>query len=165
MVDAEMLRGFKETFKANRLLTYELLDSLSEEDLHRPWPRPGYNTFAKHFLEMAQVHTAFTTSMAAGNMDFSAVQEGDSLPPRASKQEIRDALEESDRLFYDALDKAAVEQSVEWFGTKLPIDQHLCNTIAHEVFHQGMMTMAMYLFKIKIPEGWASDWALPQVES
>ncbi len=42
-----MLGEFLETYKANRQLTYDILNQLSDEELKKAWTRPGLNSFVK----------------------------------------------------------------------------------------------------------------------
>lgn len=158
------IMSFIETFRGNRKLTYDLLEMLDENSMHQIWPRPGLDTFSKHFAEMASVQKAFVEALSSGIMDFSTVPGVFDFPKDLKKKEIINMLESSDSFLENQLKKAPQDLLIDWGGDcKLSIDQHLINLISHEVFHQGMMVMAMYIFKIKLPDSWIESWALPEV--
>lgn len=155
------LKDFQTTFHANRKLTYDLINVLSDEDLIKPWPRPGLNTFEKHFHELAAVQNEFTDSITSGVIDFKGVPSVFDFSHGKSKQEILNELQSADKYFDQKIKNGPHAKTIDWFGMALPIEQHLCNLISHEVFHQGMMVSILYLFDITFPNSWIEDWALP----
>jgi len=154
------LWAFAETFAVNRKLTYDLLEQLTEDELRRSWPRPGLDTFAKHFQEMAAVQTAFVNALSSADMDFSNVPGVFSFADEA-KEALRKQLHDADALLATTLNGKQIAATVNWEGMHLPVDQHFTNLISHEVFHQGMMTMVLYQFGLPIPASWITSWALP----
>lgn len=167
MIDGVRSRGvvmdlsvFSETFAANRKLTYDLLDHLGEPDLERKWPRPGLDTFAKHFAEMAAVQQAFILALISARMDFSSVPDVFSFADEP-KQVLRRRLQDADSALAETLAKKKVSSTVSWDDTSLPVEQHFTNLVSHEVFHHGMMVMALYQLGLPIPESWRTSWALP----
>lgn len=151
-----MLQGFS----ANRRLTLDLLEALSAQELERRWPRPGLDTFSQQIQEMAQVQLACVSALRSGVMDFSPVPAVTDFPDGVAKERLRELLSEADSKLEEAL-QGPVKASIRWDDVELPPEAHLTNLLAHEVFHQGQMVMAMYLLKIQVPESWRLSWALP----
>lgn len=147
-------------FSVNRQLTYDLLNSLSEEDLTRKWPRPGLDSFAKQFQELAAVQRAFTGALSSGVMDFSAVPDVHGFTDTGDREALLKALREADRQMEQSL-LETVKSSVRWDDIEIPAEGHLTNLISHEVFHQGQMLMMLYIFGLPVPESWATNWAVP----
>lgn len=77
-----MLGEFLETYKANRQLTYDILNQLSDEELKKAWTRPGLNSFVKNIKEMISVENAFITAIDNEDMSF------DNVPDVFDFQEI-----------------------------------------------------------------------------
>jgi len=156
------LQALLETFAGNRALTFHMLDELSDKDLHRKWPRPGLDTFAKHFSEMAAVERAFADALSAGVMDFSGVPDVFEFKDVADRPALRQELESADRHLCKSVMAVSLDQVIDWGdGTRLSVSQHLCNVISHEVFHQGQMALAVYALGLKMPHSWVQNWALP----
>lgn len=150
-----------ESFAANRKLTIDLLDSVTSEDLHRTFPRPGLNTIAKHIREMAAVQSAFVQAAKAGAMDFSAVPDVDAFED-AGAATLKAELEQADASMNLVAPSDLSCPNVEWDGEPMSLEKHLVSLVAHEVFHQGMITMMLYYFGAKLPDSWVESWALPQ---
>lgn len=157
-----MLNDFMLTFAANRAVTYQILDKLSDEELNRKWNRPGLDTFTKHFQEMAVVTNAYADAMVTGNMDFSNVPDVFGFSDKVSKEELVAMLKESDKKLETIVHDKTYKESVFWFDMDLPVTQHFVNIISHEIFHQGMMTMFMYQSGIKMPQELMDNWSLPE---
>lgn len=152
------------TFKANRKLTYDILEALSEEEIRREWSRPGLDTYAKHFEEMALVLIAYTDALKTGTMDFGKVPDVFEFQEVYTRQELRDKLKSSEEYLEETLKQNVYRDEVFWFDMNLPAEIHFVNIISHEVLHQGMMIMDMYQHNIQLPESLVESWSLPQVE-
>lgn len=158
--NGQEIAHFLQGFGVNRQLTYDLLWQLTEDELQRQWPRPGLDTFSKHFQEMAAVQLAFISAMKTGVMDFSSVPDVSAFKQQNDKAKLKELLAFADKDLEDALG-GEVEALVKWDEIEIPVEGHLVNLISHEVFHQGQMTLALYSLKLSIPESWRFNWALP----
>lgn len=163
-LNAQDLSSYLQGFKVNRQLTYDLLNHLTEDDLQRQWPRPGLDTFSKHFQEMTAVQLAFISAMNTGVMDFSSVPDVYVFEQNNNKVYLQEMLASADKQLEEAL-SGEISSFVKWDDLELSVEHHLVNLISHEVFHQGQMTLALYSFKLPIPESWCFNWALPPSES
>lgn len=154
-----------QTFAVNRQLTYDLLSEVKKRDLDRKMPRPGLDTISKHVQEMAAVQEAFANSSMSGTMNFAGVPDVFEFKGHEGAEELKARLEKADALMHKQLLSSGVAKFVEWDGERLTIDQHIVSLIAHEVFHQGMITMALYALGMAIPKSWMTAWALPPSDS
>jgi uncharacterized damage-inducible protein DinB len=162
--ERDVILRIHETFRANRQLTVDLLRALSAADLERMWQRPGLNTFAKHFVEIAAVERAFAAAIASGVMDFSDVPEASGPDGVRTAEQLEVLLEEADAILERQLSLPALPDVIDWDGMKLALDQHLVNLVSHEIFHQGQMALALYCFCLSVPDSWRQNWALPPGE-
>jgi uncharacterized damage-inducible protein DinB len=160
--EINMLIEFLETFKANRQLTYDILNKLSDEELKVVWTRPGLNSFAKNIREMIAVEEAFINAIDTREMKFDSVPDVFDFPEEFDRTELIKEMKKIDERFENVIKKIKNDITVEWFGMSISLETHITNLIAHEVFHQGMMVMALYQFNIEIPESWIESWSLPR---
>lgn len=151
-------------FNANRKVTYDILDVLTEEELIQKWDRPGLDTFSKHFQEMAAVTDAYAEAFVHGNMDFSNVPDVFGFIDILDKNELRRLLRDSDAKLKNIVEEKKYKDQVFWFDMSLSADLHFTNIISHEVFHQGMMTMFLYQNHIDLPLSLMDNWSLPETE-
>ncbi|WDV46523.1 DinB family protein [Clostridiaceae bacterium M8S5] len=159
-----MLNEYLNTFKANRQLTYDVFNQLTDEQFGLLWSRPGLNTFTKHFKEMIYVQEAFIDAMYSRNMSFESVPDVFEFADDLNKDSLLSDMKEVDNKLEKAMKELNKNSKVKWFDIEIPLEIHILNLINHEVFHQGMMTMAMYNLNIHLPESWKENWALPANE-
>ena len=127
------------------------------------WPRPGLDTFEKHFHELIAVQKEFIDSMNSGVIDFKGVPSVFDFPEGHSNEMILKSFEEIEKHQNEQFKKCKFKDKIDWFGMALPIEQHICNFVAHETFHQGMILMMFYVFNIKIPKSSIDNWVVPQI--
>ena len=157
-----MLIEFLETFKANRVLTYDILDQLSDDELKVVWSRPGLNSFTKNIREMVAVEDAFTNAIHTRDMSFDLVPGVFDFQEEFNRVELLNEMKKSDKNLESSIENSQENISINWFGMPVSLETHITNLISHEVFHQGMMVMALYQFNIAIPESWIENWSLPR---
>lgn len=150
------------TFLANRKLTYDLINTLSDQQLDILWSRPGLNSFRKHFMEMISVQDAFSNAIESKVMSFDLVPDVYSYNEKMEKNKIIEEMKRADQRLLELFEEASETKRILWFDMELSLFSHLSNLIQHEVFHQGMMTLALYENKISIPASWIENWALPE---
>ena len=159
-IAGEKLKTWWDCFIANRKLTYDLVEALREEDLARKLDRPGLDTPAKQVQEMVSVQEAFGVALISGVMDFSSVPDVDKFSG-PKKPRLLALLKDADRRFEELL-TGEVQSSVRWDEMALAPEVHMCNLISHEVFHQGQLALASYIYGVALPESWTYNWALPR---
>lgn len=157
-----MREEMKRTFLENHRLTYDLLKSLDEKQMNLKWERPGLDTFDKQFQELICVQDAFTAAIISRGMSFDTVPGVFEFGEIREQKELINLMEAADRRLYQAIDEADPGLTVDWYGLKLSLYGHISNLVQHEVFHQGMMAMALYRNGIALPDSWLENWELPQ---
>lgn len=155
-------------WKETRRLTTDLLNSISDDQLHKKLPRPGLNTLAAHFMELGDVEAAYAESMATGHLDFSRVRNAEEGTSEKSlrKEDILNYLQKQDRKLSGVLKNWGRVPSKIAFGTTTTDKIEVFNTLRiHETFHQGQFAAFCYLRRIAIPDSWISAWALPKLDA
>jgi len=156
-----LLYAWQET----RKLTYDFVNEIPYDILIKKLPRPGLDTFAKHIREMVLVQEAYIDVLEGKYLDFSRVEgitfgKEDYVP--TSKDEIIYLLRNADNRLFEVFRRIEDwSEEVEIFGTKLPKYAILELMIRHETFHQGQIVAFCYVLKIKPPQSWIEEWALP----
>ena len=158
-----MKNEIKNTFIENHKLTYDLIETLGDRELEIKWERPGLDTFKKHFQELISVQDAFTHAINKSEMSFDAVPDLFEFHDNISKNEIVELMKRADQNLYNTIDAADENIKIDWYGMEISLYTHIANLIQHEVFHQGMMVMTLYKYRINIPDTWIENWSLPQV--
>ena len=68
--------------------TISFIESLSDEQLKSAFPRPGLDSFLKHFQEMCDVQEAYLDACETGEMAFEKVKENDEYSNEATRENI-----------------------------------------------------------------------------
>ncbi len=154
----EIINLLKVELRATREQTHAILDALSDKGLVTQWDRPGLDTFAKHFVEMSEVQTAYAEALTTGTMNFSKVT--NTCPEDITVDKLKTYLRDAEANFESATENCQIDK-IDWFGESVSLMMHLTRLLTHEVFHHGMMTLQMYQQDIQIPECMKDAWALP----
>jgi hypothetical protein len=151
--------------RAGAELRTELLMQLSGEELEMKWPRPGLDSFSKHFQEIASVQSAFADAISVGAVGpaLGEVPDVFDFSANVTRANLEQLLADADERLAAAVATAAPEATVDWgeAGGALGLPAHLANVATHEAFNHGQMLMAMYVLKIATPAGWAAAWSIP----
>ena len=75
----------------------DFIEALGDAGLQQKLPRPGLDTFAKHFQEMIDVQTAYITAVTTGEMDFSNIAENDAYEGKETAGQLLARMQEADR--------------------------------------------------------------------
>jgi len=147
--------------------TLDFLDILTEEEICYKFPRPGLDTFGKHFLEMAEVQKSYIKALETGKVDFSV---GNYNQPEIYKKKamFREHFKKMDKYMIEALKGIKdINRRIDWgLGKDDPnIVEHLQFLIQHEILHHGQLVAFAYLFNLPIPESMVKAWAFPLNET
>jgi len=147
--------------------TLDFLEILTEKEICYKLPRPGLDTFGKHFLEMAEVQKSYVKALEIGKIDFSV---GNYNQPKIymKKAKLREQFKEMDKCMIGVLKEIKdVNRRIEWgLGKDNPnILEHLQFLIQHEILHHGQLVAFAYLFSLPIPERIINNWAFPLNET
>lgn len=146
--------------------TLDFLEILTEEEICFKLPRPGLDTFGKHFLEMAEVQKSYTKALETGKIDFS-VGNYDQHEIYEKKSKLRAHFLKMDEQMVTVLKRIKViDRRIDWgLGEDNPdILEHLQFIIQHEILHHGQLVAFAYLLSLPIPESIINTWAFPLAE-
>jgi len=147
--------------------TLDFLDILTEEEIWYKFPRPGLDTFGKHFLEMAEVQKSYIKAIETGKIDFS-VGNYDQPAIYKNKSKLEAHFKNMDDYMGMVLRNIKdVKRKIDWGLEKENpnILEHLQFLIQHEILHHGQLVAFAYLFNIPIPESMVKAWAFPLNET
>ena len=140
--------------------TLAFINSLSDGDLKKKLPRPGLDTFMKHFEEMCDVEQAYLDACESGSMEFDCVQENDDYKGESSREQIIAKMQEQD----ERIDKIILENAdskITWSEDDIKsLNSQLRNLCVHETLHIGQLIAFSYVRGIEIPEFVVEGWAL-----
>ena len=140
--------------------TIAFINSLSEEDLHKKLPRPGIDTFMKHFEEMCDVEQAYLDACVSGVMEFDCVKVNDQYEGLCTKEEILEKMREQDAKIEHIVNECA-ENTITWDEEDVKtLNSQLRNLCIHETLHLGQLIAFSYVMGITIPEYVVDGWAL-----
>jgi len=113
-----------------------------------------------HLLEMADVTFSYAKSLGSGKLSFADVKEKYMVKDQNKKQ-VLIGLEKSNKFLLREINKIDVTREISAWGEKLTIIDILLSLIRHENLHHGQIIAFSYASKIKLPESWYENWALP----
>ncbi len=163
----ENLQRILSNWKFCRSHTLDFLEILTEEEICYKLPRPGLDTFGKHFLEMAEVQKAYIKALETGKIDFS-VGNYDQPEIYKKKLKLRAHFKKMDDYMVNVLKGIKdVNREIDWgLGKENPnVLEHLQFLIQHEILHHGQLVAFAYLFSLPIPESIVTTWAFPLNET
>lgn len=139
--------------------TLEFIAILTDDDLVKLMPRPGINTFMKHFEEMCDVEKAYLDACENGEMNFSCVKDNDDYQGTISKDELVNHMLEQDKRMKNIVNSCI--NNIVWDEDDIKtLNSHLRNLCIHETLHLGQLIAFSYVMDIKIPEFIVESWAL-----
>lgn len=161
------LRRILSSWRVYRSHTLDFLEILTDEEICYKFPRPGLDTFGKHFLEMAEVQNSYIRALETGKIDFSV---GNYEQPEIYKKKSNLAahFEKMDDFMVEVLRSIKdVNRKIDWGLEKENpnILEHLQFLIQHEILHHGQLVAFAYLFNLPIPESMVETWAFPLNET
>ena len=154
----ETLLGDWEEARRNSL---EFIRSLGDEGLAMSLPRPGLDTFCKHFQEMIEVEEVYVNGIKQGSMNFDAMHENDGFPGKESAESLISRMEKVDAELRKAVLAAPENASVLWSEDEsTSVGSMLVNLVSHEIFHIGQLVAFCYTTGVKLPENIVASWSL-----
>jgi uncharacterized damage-inducible protein DinB len=139
-------------------MTYSILDQLTEEQLYAKLPRPGLNTFAKHFEEMAEVQKDYARAFHTFTLKFTedSVYQG-----LSTKDELKVRFTQADQAIKDGIAACQPEQRIDIFGVAGTRADLIQTLLHHELFHHGQFSVFSHQLKFNLPKDWQDFWWIP----
>lgn len=140
--------------------TKAFINELTDEELNRKMPRPGIDTFMKHFEEMCDVEQAYLDACISGVMEFDCVKENDEYRGSSTRDDILSKMQIQDDRMDDIISQYE-DNRVTWDEDDVKtICSQLRNLCMHETLHIGQLIAFSYVMGISIPECVVEGWAL-----
>lgn len=147
-------------WKYLRKNTVAFISTLSQEELIKKLPRPGIDTFMKHFQEMCDVEEAYLNACVSGTMEFDCVKENDEYEGNCTKEEILDRMQQQDDRIQQIISECE-DNTIEWDEDDIKtLNSQLRNLCIHETLHLGQLIAFSYVMGFKLPEYVVEGWAL-----
>ncbi len=158
MNDKVFLDNAFAAWKRHHQMTYSLINQLTEEQLYTELPRPGLNTLAKHFEEMAEVQQDYARAFHTHILKFT---EGSVYKGLSSKKEILAGFSEADQAIENGAASCLPEQSIDIFGVPGTRADLIQTLLHHEIFHHGQFAVFSHELKFNLPKDWRDFWWIP----
>jgi uncharacterized damage-inducible protein DinB len=139
-------------------MTYSLLDQLTEEQLYAKLPRPGLNTFAKHFEEMAEVQQDYARAFHTHKLAFT---EGTIYKGISTKEELKAGFAQADKAIEDGIAACPPDERIDIFGVAGTRADLIQTLLHHELFHHGQFSVFSHELKFNLPKDWRDFWWIP----
>jgi hypothetical protein len=150
-------------WKFNQSVTIELIKGFNDKIIQKKLPRPGINTFCKHFQEMIGVQEAYIRGIETGKMDFSIMPADDKLDGKDTCKQLMKKIESIEKRFNRVVNTAKVKQKIQWSkDDSKALIAHITTLCTHEVLHQGQIVAFCYALNIPIPKYVVEMWSLTQ---
>ena len=163
MCDARQVGALLAEWRGARWITTEFVKGLGDEGLTIALPRPGLDTFCKHFQEMVDVQEAYVGAIRTGVMSLANVSWHDGYLGDESAADLLRRMADVDSEMADAVRAAPGSLAVEWLagGTKT-LPALLVTLCAHEMLHVGQLIAFCYATDTPLPRSLVDSWALPR---
>jgi uncharacterized damage-inducible protein DinB len=135
-----------------RKLTIDLLNSLSEADLL--WtPGKEVGQFWKQFRHIGRVQEDYMDALINKSINFSLTNKHYNGVPDRNK--LIEYFRNLDQILSEKLHQIDFAETIDWFGEKVDISEHLSRMLSHEVLHHGQFIVYCQLLKKQYPESWS----------
>ncbi len=141
------IEALKNEWEYVRGITLCFLEKLSDEDLHKKFPRKELNTILLQCNELYDIQQNYLEAIRTQSMEF--VRRNLYID---SAEELIEKMRKLDEEMKNQLEILAGEECVSWFGEEKNIHEHLCAMIDHEMMHVGQIVAFCYAVGIAIPE-------------
>jgi hypothetical protein len=140
------------------------INALGEAGLKKSFPRPGLDTYGKHFEEMIDIQSAYVDAIETGVMNFDNTKENEEYTGKSFSSALLSSMESLDRRLVELAHKNG-EKLIEWDeDDKKTVVAQIRNLCIHEAMHIGQLVAFSYVTGVKIPESIMESWALSAQE-
>ena len=140
--------------------TIAFINSLSDDELVKTFPRPGLDTFLKHFQEVVDVQEAYLDACESGEMVFDKVKDNDEYDNNATRESILAKMKEQDSRVEQIIANCSAK-TVAWDEDDIKTVFAQIRTLCmHEALHVGQLVAFSYAIGVKIPDAVVEAWAL-----
>jgi uncharacterized damage-inducible protein DinB len=153
---ANLIARFQENWPYDRKLTYDLLDSLDDQELSFS-PYHDLGPFWKQFRHLGRVQENYLNAISAKQIEFSTDIAG--YTGEASSKSLKQYLKLLDTSLAEKLKQTDPAVMISWFDEKIDLYEHLRRILCHEVLHHGQWIVYIKMSGKTFPSSW-STWGL-----
>lgn len=144
----------------------EFIKSLGTRRLNTKLPRPGLDTFCKHFQEMIDAEDAYTRAIQSGRMSFDNMRGNDEYVGDESAKNLLTRMKKADAALRATVRSAKPSAKVHWPGLgRRSVGSLLANLASHEMFHIGQLVGFCYATGVPLPKALVKAWFLSPPKS
>jgi hypothetical protein len=136
------------------------IHELGDMGLKKKFPRPGLDTYGKHFEEMIDVQKAYMEAIKSGAMAFDGIAENDEYKGNTSSQMLLDSMDALDAELKTIVENSSDKRVVWAEDDEKTLISQLRNLCIHESMHIGQLVAFSYVAGVKIPDSVIESWAL-----
>jgi uncharacterized damage-inducible protein DinB len=151
-----LILHFRSQWRFLRGLTKDLLESMTDDDLLKS-PTPVLGSWWKQFRHIGRVQENYLEAVSKRTVRFGV--EGASYTGGPSKESLIRYLVELDERINSLLDGNHQAISIDWFGEKKSLSQHLLYLADHEILHHGQWIVYQKQLGGSFPKSW-SVWGV-----
>jgi hypothetical protein len=140
------------------------INVLGEAGLKNSFPRPGLDTYGKHFEEMIDIQNAYVDAIETGVMNFDNTKGNEEYTGESSSSTLLSRMKFLDKRLVELAHKNS-EKLIEWDeNDRKTVVTQIRNLCIHEAMHIGQLVAFSYVTGVKIPESIVGGWALSTQE-
>ena len=143
--------ALREEWNYIRGLTRTFVRKINDEELDKKLPRKNLDTIRKQCEELIEVQACYLNALETGKIEFDGYSD-EKLPGTTGKKKLLARFEELDSLLENKLSEVSENKTIDWFGEKKTIFNHLMAMVSHESMHVGQIVAFCYSQGIDIPE-------------
>jgi uncharacterized damage-inducible protein DinB len=159
----ELMKAAWLSWQETRDETTTFIRSLSERQLTQILPRPGLNTFGKHFHELGVIQNAFTLALREGRLVYSNMAFESDPDLEASADKLISFLDAKNADFQREVE--AIREPLQVIDWQLPRNptalEHVFWLMQHETLHHGQLLAFCYVTNTPFPEALSQHWNMP----
>jgi uncharacterized damage-inducible protein DinB len=142
---------FKREWTFIRGLTFELLGSLTDAELSEA-PGPDLGSFWKQFRHVGRIQECYQEALNTKKISFDYGNKR--YRGGCSKNALRAYLRALDRELVQAVERVDWNATIDWYGDRVGVFQHLMRMLGHEILHHGQWIIYARLIGKTLPPGW-----------
>lgn len=160
----DLITNFIRAWNFTRSETFELLDSLSDEDLLFKPDGDKWQALYYQFGCIGRTQLVYTRAIVITKMDFGYFN-SPTLPRKddfKTQTELLKFLADSQGKWIKAISKVRNNPDffISWPGHNQSLPEHISSLMAHERLHHGQLISYFTLANLQLPRGFKSNWAL-----
>lgn len=155
-------QSFITRWQFTRSETLEILENVSDEQLHFKPEGDRWQPLSYQFTCCARTQLVYAKAVREGKMDFHWFGSGEfpSKDAFTTKDEIRSLLNTADEAWLEAVKNMPANETIAWPDFSAPLVLHISNLLEHERMHLGQLISYHTMAQYELPPNFKRNWAL-----